>query len=171
MGLPDPHRPIKNQILSAGDKIQRFKPLPTECRGKLHGFIAIAFEGLVYRKSGPLDQAPPAVFVPQIQFRLQQLFHEFQMFLGTLFHTDLRYPCREEQLPAPRKDACAQCFLHFRCHHDALPPFFRNISSYTARGGQDCGGVSIPYPVILAASTAASQMLTLPLAAAISMCL
>lgn len=72
MGFANAHRTIKHKILFPWDKLKGFKFLPAECRGKLYAVIAVLLKGLIGWETSPLDQAFPAIFIPEGQFRLQQ---------------------------------------------------------------------------------------------------
>ena len=110
-------------------------------QGKLYALITVFFKCLIGRETGTFDQALTAVLVPEGKFLIHKLQNELQLLLRSFFKADLCDPARKEQLPACAEYPGAEIFFHLWCHHDALPPSFRNASSYTASDGPISGGV------------------------------
>ena len=92
MGLPNPYRPIQDQVLLPGNEVQCLQSLSAECGRKLYVRIAVSLEGFVNGEPGTFDQPFTAVFIPEGKFPLHKLQDKPQLFLRPLFPAGLCYP-------------------------------------------------------------------------------
>lgn len=117
MGLADTDRAEEHQILLLSNELACFQVFPSEGRREGHAAVFIAGKGLECREASPFDEALFAMFIPQVEFSLQEIQQEIHLLRRRLVPAIFSPDGGQEEFPGRRVNLCDLLFLLGRRQH------------------------------------------------------